>query len=220
MHECFRAGGCEKGRVAYLANSTSIKPVPPCIATSDFTQATCSVMFSISKVNGGRHYARDRALLRVNASQRWQKSKPRETKNERRQLTGGPHPQTIASHARTHLADGRRPNGMREVEAAEQLIRGNIELPRQHFRYTARGHGRNVVVEFAADGRHGKIQSKQNVHTAVRQIRAGGRTRAMNRKNARKEFKISRKRLLLRSQTTAKLPARNLTLACEGKSWA
>lgn len=59
------------------------------------------------------------------------------------------------------LADRSRANRMREVEAAEQLLHWLVELPGQHLRHTARGHGRHVIVEFPAD----KTPSTQkNVH--------------------------------------------------------
>lgn len=67
----------------------------------------------------------------------------------------------IATHLtprHTHLANGRRPDGMRKVKTTEELISGHIELPRQHRRYPARGHGRHVVVKFAVGWGVGAIQ--------------------------------------------------------------
>ena len=54
---------------------------------------------------------------------------------------------------------------MREVEAAEELISGNIELSRQHFRYAACGHGGNIVVEFAAE--EGQVTEVKQIRTQI-----------------------------------------------------
>lgn len=56
------------------------------------------------------------------------------------------------TRTRTNLADRCRSERMGEVKAAEELISGHIQLPRQHLRYMARGHRGHVVVEFPAGG--------------------------------------------------------------------
>lgn len=59
-----------------------------------------------------------------------------------------------------HLTNGCGSNGVRQVEAAEELFSGHIQLPRQHLRNMARSHRGHVVVEFAAGGWREKRPSR------------------------------------------------------------